>query len=158
VVKDPSGAVVRGATVEVYNVETGVRERLVTTNEDGSYNAELLRPGPYRVEVTDQGFRKYVATLAVRLNELDRHDVTLEVGTLQLEVLVQAVGTLVNTENATTGQPIDNHTLTTLPLAEPNYLFLLGLSTGTSTRTHVRSRHRRYQREWTTHHKQQRDD
>jgi hypothetical protein len=133
VVKDPSGAVVRGATVEVFNVDTGVMERRVTTNEDGLYTAELLRPGPHRVEVTDRGFGKYVATLAVRLNELERHDVTLEVGSLQLEVLVQAVGTLVNTENATTGQPIDNHTLTTLPLAEPNYLFLLGLSTGTST-------------------------
>ena len=132
-VKDPSGAVVRGATVEVFNVETGVMERRVTTNADGLYTAGLLRPGSYRVEVTDQGFGKYVATLAVRLNELERHDVTLEVGTFQLEVMVQAVGTLVNTENATTGQSIDNHTLTALPLAEPNYLFLLGLSTGTST-------------------------
>ena len=73
-VKDPSSAVVRGATVEVYNVETGVMERRVTTNADGLYTAGLLRPGSYRVEVTDQSFGKYVATLAVRLNELERHD------------------------------------------------------------------------------------
>jgi Carboxypeptidase regulatory-like domain/TonB dependent receptor len=133
VVKDPSGAVVCGATVEVYNEETGVMERRVTTDADGLYAARLLRPGPYRVEVTDQGFGKHVTELTVRLNELERHDVILQVATLRLEVSVRAAGTLVNTENPTTGQPIDNHTLTTLPLAEPNYLFLLGLSTGTST-------------------------
>jgi hypothetical protein len=133
VVKDPSGAIVRGATIEVYNGETGVMERRVTTNADGLYTAGLLRPGPYRVEVTDPGFGKLVARLAVRLNELERHDVTLEVGKLRLEVSVEAAGTLINTENPTTGEPIDNRTLTNLPLAEPDYLFLLGLSTGTST-------------------------
>jgi hypothetical protein len=133
VVKDPSGALVRGASVEVYNGETGVMERRATTDADGLYAARLLRPGPYRLEVTAQRFRKHVATVAVRLNELERHDVTLQVGTLRLEVSVQAAGTLVNSESPTTGQPVDNHTLTTLPLAEPNYLFLLGLSTGTST-------------------------
>ena len=131
-VKDPSGAVVRGATVEVFNLETGVMERRVTTNADGLYTAGLLRPGPYRVEVTDQGFGKCVAALAVRLNELERHDVTLEVGTFQLEIMFKPSEPW-STHNATTGQPIDNHTLTALPLAEPNYLFLLGLSTGTST-------------------------
>ena len=89
--------------------------------------------GSYRLEVTDQGFGKYVATLAVRLNELNRHDVTLEVGTLQQEISVQAAGTLINTQSPTTGEPIDNQTLTALPLAEPNFLFLLGLSPGTST-------------------------
>jgi hypothetical protein len=54
VAKDPSSAVVRGATVEVYSVETGVMQRRVTTNADGLYTAGLLRPGSYRVEVTDQ--------------------------------------------------------------------------------------------------------
>ena len=65
--------------------------------------------------------------------KLERHDVTLKVGTFQQEVSVQAAGTLINTQNPTTGEPIDNQTLTALPLAEPNYLFLLGLSPGTST-------------------------
>jgi carboxypeptidase family protein len=132
VVRDSSGAVVLGATVEVYNLETGVMDRRLITNADGSYTAGSLRPGSYRLEVSDQGFKKYVANLSVRLYELERHDATLEVGVLRQEVSVQAAGTLVNTENATTGQPVDNHTLTTLPLAEPNYLFLLGLSPGTS--------------------------
>jgi hypothetical protein len=133
VVKDPSGAVIWGAVAEVYSTETGVMERRLTTNADGLYTAKLLRPGSYRLEVTATGFVKYVATLAVRLNELERHDVTLEVGTLQQEISVQAAGTLINTQSPTTGEPIDNQTLTALPLAEPNFLFLLGLSPGTST-------------------------
>jgi hypothetical protein len=133
VVRDSSAAVVRGAIVEVYNTETSVMVRRVTANADGFYTAGSLRPGLYRLEVTDNGFGKYVATVSVRLSEVERHDVVLKIGTFQEEVSVQAAGTLVNTDNATIGQPIDNHTLTTLPLAEPNYLFLLGLSTGTST-------------------------
>ena len=70
VVKDASGAVIAGATVTVYNIETGVMERRVTTNADGLYTAGLLRPGSYRLEINDKGFGKYVATLAVRLNEV----------------------------------------------------------------------------------------
>lgn len=133
VVRDSSGAVVRGAAVEVYNVETGLVERRLVTNSEGLYTAGLLHPGPYRLGVADQGFKKYMANLTVRLSEWEHHDVTLLIGTFQQEVSVHGARTSLDTENPTTGLPIDNRTLTTLPLAEPNYLFLLGLSTGTST-------------------------
>ena len=132
IVKDQSGAVIAGATVTIYSLETGVAERNVTTNNEGMYTAPLLRPGPYRVEVTETGFGKYAATISVRLSELERLEIVLRVGTPQESVSVQAVPTLVNTQNPTTGQPLDNFTLTTLPLAEPNFLFLIGLSPGIS--------------------------
>ena len=77
VVRDTSGAVIRGAAVEVYNMETGLVERRLVTNAEGLYTAGLLRPGAYRLEVTDQGFKKYMASLSVRLSEWERHDVTL---------------------------------------------------------------------------------
>ena len=79
------------------------------------------------------GFRKHVVKFDARLNEITRLDILLEVGQITETVMVQASDTLINTEAPTTGQPIDNQTLTTLPLAEPNFLFLLGLSPGTGT-------------------------
>ena len=79
-VKDQSGAMVGGAVIEIYNLETGVLERHVTTNAEGLYTIVQLRPGSYRVEVTDAGFSKFVTTLVVRLNETARLDVTLKVG------------------------------------------------------------------------------
>ncbi len=81
VVKDASGAVIAGAAVTVSSLETGVTERRVSTNTEGSYTAASLRPGSYRLEIIDKGFNRYVATLAVRINDTVRHDVTLEVGT-----------------------------------------------------------------------------
>ncbi len=133
VVKDQSGAILAGAAVEIYNLETGTMERRVTTDAVGLYTISLLRPGPYRLQVADKGFNNYVTTLSVRLNEMGRHDITLRVGTVQQDVSVQAEETLVNTQSPTTGQPIENGTLTALPLAEPNFLFLIGLSPGVST-------------------------
>src|SRR6266403_1238362 len=133
IVKDTSGAVISGATVAVYSEQTGKLERSIVTDASGADNVGLLRPGRYRMEVSATGFRKHVVKFDVRLNEVERQDVLLEVGVITETVTVQAADTLINTEAPTTGQPIDNQTLTTLPLAEPNFLFLLGLSPGTGT-------------------------
>ena len=133
IVRDTSGAVVSGASVDVYNERTKELERHTVCTTAGDYSVGALRPGPYRIEVTAKGFRKYLVKVDVRLNEVERQDVKLEVGSAAETVEVTAAQTLVNTEAPTTGQPIDNQTLTTLPLAEPNYLFLLGLSPGTGS-------------------------
>src|ERR1700730_16678265 len=133
IVKDTSGAVISGATVAVYSEQTGKLERSIVTDASGGYNVGLLRPGRYRAEVSTAGFRKHVVRFDARLNEITRLDVLMEVGVITETVTVQAGDTLINTEAPTTGQPIDNQTLTPLPLAEPNFLFLLGLSPRTGT-------------------------
>src|SRR6267143_56330 len=133
IVKDTSGAVISGATVAVYSEQTGKLERSIVTDASGGYNVGALRPGRYRVEVSAAGFRKHLVKFDIRLNEVERQDMLMEVGVITETVTVQAGDTLINTEAPTTGQPIDNQTLTSLPLAEPNFLFLLGLSPGTGT-------------------------
>jgi hypothetical protein len=133
VVKDPAGAVVTGATVEVFNEQTGSSVRRLTTGSDGSFVATLLPPGSYRVEVTATGFKQYRAAVTVRINEMTRFDAALDVGAVQEVVTVETTPTLVNPVSPTTGQPIDARTLTTLPLPVPNFLFLLALSPGTAS-------------------------
>src|SRR4051812_12133181 len=54
-IKDPNGAVVPGATVEVKNRETNL-SRTVTTNEDGRYVVLALPPGNYQITASKQGF------------------------------------------------------------------------------------------------------
>jgi hypothetical protein len=133
VVRDPSGAVVPNAKVDVIKEDTGVVERSVTTNADGLYAALLLPPGGYHVKVMAQGFAQYEAMgVMVRLNETTRQDVSLRVGTTKETVVVSAEATLVNTETAQTGQPVDSHTLAAIPLPVPNFLFLLSLSPGSA--------------------------
>ncbi|HYE65073.1 MAG TPA: carboxypeptidase-like regulatory domain-containing protein [Pyrinomonadaceae bacterium] len=130
-VTDPTGAIVPGATVNIINESTGRSERSITTSSDGGYSATLLPPGMYRLEITAASFKQsHVTGVQIRINETVRQDVTLEVGNVQERVEVTATPTLINPVSPTTGQSIDAQTLQTLPLASPNFLFLLSLSTG----------------------------
>src|SRR6266571_1254219 len=131
-VKDPTDAVISGATVNIYNNETGVLERQLTTGSNGEFVAALLRPATYRVEVSARGFKQYKAIVAVRVGETVKHVAKLQVGGSQELVTVEATQTLINTESAATGQPVDSHMLATLPVPSPNYLYLLTLSPGTA--------------------------
>src|SRR5215212_8977027 len=70
-VKDPTGAVVAGATVTATNAQ---RTFNATTNEGGEYNFNNLQPGMYKVTATGAGF-----------NTVTRENVPVELGrTLQV--------------------------------------------------------------------------
>ena len=60
-VTDESGAVLPGATLTVTQTDTGFT-RSDVTDSNGSYVLSNLPPGPYRLEVSLQGFRTYVQT------------------------------------------------------------------------------------------------
>ena len=133
VITDQGGALVKGATVDVISETTGRSVRTVTVGEDGDYTATLLPPGTYRLEVTSPNFKKaVVAGVQVRITESTRQDISLEVGKIEETVNVEASPSLINPSSAQTGQALDSQTLTTLPLASPNFLFLLSLSSGVS--------------------------
>jgi Carboxypeptidase regulatory-like domain/TonB dependent receptor len=141
VVTDKNGALVAGAAVDVISDATGKSVRSVTTGDDGGFAVTLLPPGKYHLEVSASNFKKAnVAGVEVRITETTRQDVTLEPGNIQETVNVEAAPTLINPSSAQTGQGLDAQTLRNLPLASPNFLFLLNLSTGvTGEPTDVRS-------------------
>lgn len=141
VVTDQSGALVNGATVEIISESTGKTERTVTTGDDGGFSVTLLQPGEYRLEVTAPNFKKTVITdVKAEINGTTRQNVTLEAGGVNEVVTIEAAPSLINPNSAVTGQSIDSKTLQTLPLASPNFLFLLSLSTGVAGEpTDVRS-------------------
>src|SRR5689334_25419409 len=58
-VKDPNGAVVPGAKVQVVNIETGSKLDY-ESNEVGHYLAASLPVGSYRLVVQREGFRTVV--------------------------------------------------------------------------------------------------
>ncbi|MDT5122557.1 MAG: hypothetical protein QOC96_2039 [Acidobacteriota bacterium] len=141
VITDPQGAVVSGATVNVINEGTGKTERSMTTEADGGFSVTLLPPGLYRLEITATNFKRSdIKGVEVRINETTRQDVTLAVGNVSERVEITATPSLINSTSAVTGQAIDAQTLRTLPLASPNFLFLLSLSSGVAGEpTDVRS-------------------
>jgi hypothetical protein len=141
IVTDPQGSSVAGATVEIFNESTGKSERTITTDESGGFTATLLTPGAYRLEIKGASFKQSRVTgVQVRIAETTRQDVTLEVGGVTEVVNVEATPSLINPGSAATGQAIDSQTLRALPLASPNFLFLLSLSSGVAGEpTDVRS-------------------
>ena len=60
-VTDSSGAVLPGVTVTATQTATGL-VRTVVTDGDGNYLISNLPTGPYRLEVSLQGFKSYVQT------------------------------------------------------------------------------------------------
>jgi hypothetical protein len=131
VVTDQTGALVKGATVDIVSELTGQSTRAVTTDDEGRFGASLLPPGAYRLQVTATNFKKGVVSgVSVRITETVRQDVVLEPGRIEESVNVEATPSLINPESAITGQSLEGQTIRSLPLASPNFLFLLALSTG----------------------------
>src|ERR1700704_5385345 len=60
-VRDSSGLPVPGAAVKATQTATGA-VRTVTSGADGAYVLTNLPTGPYMVEITKDGFSKYVQT------------------------------------------------------------------------------------------------
>jgi hypothetical protein len=133
VVTDQSGGLVKGATVDVVSEGTGKSVRSLTTGDDGSFSVNLLPPGTYRIEVTATNFKKaVVAAVQVSITQVTRQDISLQAGRIEETVNVEATPSLINPSSATTGQAVDAQQLRQLPLASPNFLFLLSLSAGTA--------------------------
>ena len=67
VIRDPTGAVVPGASIVLKNVDTSV-ERTSTANSAGAYGFVSIPPGNYTIESTAKGFssQKLVAVRAGR--------------------------------------------------------------------------------------------
>jgi Carboxypeptidase regulatory-like domain len=141
VITDAGGALVSGATVDVINEGTGKTVRNATTESDGGFTITLLPPGLYRLEIAAPNFKKAVITaVQVRIAESTRQDVTLEAGRIEETVNIEGSSSLINPSSAVTGQPLTSQHLRALPLASPNFLFLLSLSAGTAGEpTDVRS-------------------
>lgn len=133
-VQDASGAVVAGAKVKIISEDTHETVRDLTTDSSGFYTANLLSVGKYTVEVTASGFATTKLTqVQVNITETTRVDAVVKVSTATDVVEIQATIPPVNTTDATTGETIENTTITTLPLASRNFQQLLTLSAGATS-------------------------
>src|SRR6266498_212746 len=80
VVRDPSSAVVAGASITIVNLETNLT-RTTLADSSGEYRVLALPVGHYRVEARAPGFQKFLANeVVVDVNQQRRVDITLQVG------------------------------------------------------------------------------
>src|SRR5260370_25604384 len=110
------GAVLTAAQIAITGVDTGTGHKAVT-NEDGIYTIPSLPIGAYTFEATAPGFQTYVQTgILLRVNDNVQINVTLKVGQVGERVEVQANASMVQTQQNTITQVIDQRRIVDLPL------------------------------------------
>jgi len=131
IVRDPSGAVVHGADVEVINTDRNSVIRTLKTGADGAYVAPLLPVGHYKITVAAPGFKQYNATDVV-LNVSDRRvvDISLTVGGNAQTVSVTEAAEPVNVETATASGLMTGTEIRELGNVTRNYEQLVALQPG----------------------------
>ena len=130
-VRDPSGAVVSGATVTARNTATN-SSRDTTTNDDGFYKITNLSPGEYEVTVKAQNYKTAVVpSVKITVGQTANQDIPLEVGDLSATVTVTSVApNIVETTATSVSATVDQQRIESLPINERNYLaFALTTST-----------------------------
>jgi hypothetical protein len=114
VVKDNSGAVLPGATVEAKSTSGAVAA--TTTDGNGVYRFPALLIGTYDVTATMQGFAAAkVANVPVRLGDLKTVDLSLGVGGLSEAVQVSAEAPLIDVKQSTKSTSIRAEQIDLLP-------------------------------------------
>ncbi len=129
-VSDASGGVIPAAEITVENAATGV-EYSAQSNETGFYSVPFLSPGTYSVTARTEGFAPSTReNLKLDVQQIARVDFELSIGNVTEVVEVSAAAALLESEQATMGQVIENKRIVEMPLNKRNYLELAQLSVG----------------------------
>jgi hypothetical protein len=128
-VVDKNGGVVANATVTITHIATGqIRE--THTNDQGSFNAQFMPLGTYKMVVAANGFKaKELTDITLEVDQTANLAVQLDVGSVSQTVEVTSSEPLVATTTSSLGQVIDNHEVLSMPLNGRNP-FALGLLVG----------------------------
>ena len=125
-VSDSTGAMIPGAQVTIINEGTGLT-RTGEANAAGAYNFSTVATGTYRVEVRSDGFRTYSATgVPVRVNDVTRVDVDLEIGEVTEVIEVSASTVQLQTDRAEVRSEVGTSEMQNVPVPlGRNYQMLL---------------------------------
>jgi len=131
-VRDPSGAVIPGATLTLINTQTSGRQT-ATTNEAGSYVILNITPGKYQLQAAKEGFTTATqADLSLEVNQTATFDFNLLVGSTSQTVKVEATAAYIQSSTAELGTAITTGAVNDLPLNGRNFTELLSLTPGVS--------------------------
>jgi hypothetical protein len=116
VVKDTSGAVLPGVTVEISSEVLIERTRSVSTDGDGQYKIIDLRPGGYVVTFSLEGFQTSRREgLELPANFTATVNGELRVGSLQETVTVSGLSPVVDVQNTAKSLSLPRQTLDAIP-------------------------------------------
>src|SRR6266850_5597135 len=131
VVKDASGGILPGVTVEAASPVLIEKIRSVTTDSDGRYNIIELRPGTYTVTFSLPGFNTYKREgIAISVGFTATVNADLAVGSLAETITVTGETPLVDTQNARQQRVLTDDVLLALPTGQTNIVNVIALTPG----------------------------
>src|SRR5581483_4994332 len=132
-VVDPSGAAVVNAAIAVQNVDTGV-ERRTTTDQRGRYFISPLAIGHYRLTAEAAGFPNVtVSDIYLTSVQTGVKDISMPVGQVTEKVVVADSTSLLQAEQSSIGQSMENKKIVDLPLNGRDFVQLVALTPGATT-------------------------
>ena len=115
-VTDESNAVLPGVTVTATQTATGFT-RTVATDDAGSWVMPNLPTGPYKLEVSLQGFKTYAQTgIVLQVGAAPTINASLGVGNLEETVSVEAAAPLVDVRSSGISTVVEQERIVELPL------------------------------------------
>jgi hypothetical protein len=130
-VVDPTGANVVDATVKLVDLANNA-PRVSKTDATGAFSFVQLNPGLYRLEVGKDGFKTHVEEHVSVVVATPTHvEIRLELGNVTQQILVESAAVpQLNTQDATVGNPFEEHEVKSLPFLARNVVNLLTLQPG----------------------------
>lgn len=124
---DSTGAAITATPVTLTNLGTS-EKRTENTNGDGFYQFVNLPPGQYSVEVQKTGFKRVLQSpVTVQTQTTTKIDLTLQIGEVSQTVEVTAQTPLLQPEQSSLGQVVDERKTDELPLNGKNPMNLTAL-------------------------------
>jgi hypothetical protein len=130
IVQDVSGAVVSGAQIKATQIETGYSQTTVSGG-DGIYALPNLPVGSYKIDVVGQAFKSYTQSgIVLQVGNNVQINIALQVGSVSEHVDVSADAAMVQTQDTSISQVIDQRRIVDLPLNGRQATDLILLSGG----------------------------
>lgn len=126
---DPNGAAVPQAKVKISSKETGQTITPEVTSS-GEYNSGALKPGVYVLRVEAAGFKAVETTITVQVGIISNGSLSVEIGSSNTVVTVEASAVQLNTEQATVQGVMTTDQIEQLPIGGRNFLDLAQLEPG----------------------------
>jgi hypothetical protein len=129
-VTDPTGAAIAGAVVEITNIATDAKRRVVSDSA-GLYAFNQVTPGDYRVTAIHPGFStETIQKVTLVVSSPSTIAIKLNVGAVSETVSVSSASVQVNTTDASIGNAITEKPIQELPFEARNPVGLLALQPG----------------------------
>ena len=130
IVFDPDTKSIPGAEIIAVNDLTGVKY-VSSTNGEGIYTLANLPPGPYRLQVSKEGFKTIIKPdLILSVQDALSINFTLPIGASSVTVTVEGGAPLVNTTDAAVSTVVDRRFVDNMPLNGRSFQTLIMLTPG----------------------------